>query len=216
MPRVRGQRVLELGCGTAIPTLLLLDRLFSELASTEIHLQDYNRAVLELVTLPNVLLAWYTSPLAAAYRASAPDDDNDDDAAEGRARPAHGRGPGALSVGPALADAFAASLAAHRVRVRFFAGGWGSLPPLLRAERGYDVVLASETIYRTGALGAFLGVLRAAAPGVCLVAAKVLYFGVGGGVQAFERAVREDGGRVAGVWEHREGVGRRIMRVEWA
>lgn len=27
---------------------------------TEIHLQDYNRAVLELVTFPNVLLAWCT------------------------------------------------------------------------------------------------------------------------------------------------------------
>ena len=57
-----------------MPTLLLLDRLFASLASesgensddtpeTEIHLQDYNRAVLELVTFPNVILAWCTSPL---------------------------------------------------------------------------------------------------------------------------------------------------------
>ena len=56
-----------------MPTLLLLDRLFASLASesgesnddtpeTEIHLQDYNRAVLELVTFPNVILAWCTSP----------------------------------------------------------------------------------------------------------------------------------------------------------
>jgi hypothetical protein len=68
-----------------MPTLLLLDRLFAYLASepgtsdgdndagsksdssvppsasvreTHIHLQDYNRSVLELVTFPNVLLAW--------------------------------------------------------------------------------------------------------------------------------------------------------------
>ncbi len=52
--------------------LLLLDRLFTFLASepghgeppivpeTVIHMQDYNRAVLELVTFPNVLLAWCT------------------------------------------------------------------------------------------------------------------------------------------------------------
>jgi hypothetical protein len=28
---------------------------------TDIHLQDYNRSVLELVTFPNVLLAWCSS-----------------------------------------------------------------------------------------------------------------------------------------------------------
>jgi hypothetical protein len=82
-----------------VPTLVLLDRLFTSLASepvghpattttttelppggdgggdcddvdvpllgpaqeTEIHLQDYNRSVLELVTFPNVLLAWCPS-----------------------------------------------------------------------------------------------------------------------------------------------------------
>jgi hypothetical protein len=72
-----------------VPTLLLLDRLFTHLASeasgatespcnsdasagstltpmplvqeTDIHLQDYNRSVLELVTFPNVLLAWCSS-----------------------------------------------------------------------------------------------------------------------------------------------------------
>ena len=56
-----------------MPTLLLLNRLFACLADndgigdevpaeTVFHLQDYNRAVLELVTFPNVLLAWCTFP----------------------------------------------------------------------------------------------------------------------------------------------------------
>jgi protein-histidine N-methyltransferase len=67
----------------------------------------------------------------------------------------------------ALLNAFTASLDAHKVRLRFFAGGWASLRELLaRPERPppppYDIVLASETIYRTESLGAFLGVLRAA------------------------------------------------------
>jgi protein-histidine N-methyltransferase len=77
----------QLGCGTAVPTLLLLDHLFSFLASdtlpsdggngegndvplplqTEIHLQDYNRSVLELVTFPNILLAWCSYRSSAAY-----------------------------------------------------------------------------------------------------------------------------------------------------
>ncbi|KAI0253384.1 hypothetical protein BJV78DRAFT_1302094 [Lactifluus subvellereus] len=289
---VRGLRVLEagliLGCGTAVPTLLLLDRLFAFLASkqptsepatelpsggandvpppeTQIHLQDYNRSVLELVTLPNVLIAWYLSPLSAEYRSSAaPDSGSDDDGDKGTAA-APGRGPGALTVTQALLAAFTASLDAHNVHLRFFAGGWASLrerlldasarpqpgpPPESESESEsrppYDIVLASETIYRAEALDAFLGVLRAATtpapapasasetrdggdaapaarrevgearqPPLCLVAAKVLYFGVGGGVEGFVRAVEAEGGAVRTVWERREGVGRRIMRVEW-
>jgi protein-histidine N-methyltransferase len=242
-----------LGCGTAVPTLLLLDRLFASLASesgtgsagvsetleTEIHLQDYNRAVLELVTFPNVLLAWCTfpsllfnfhaqlfttdkSPLSAPYRASAPDADSDSDSDDNAAPTSgeHERRPGALTVTPELLTAFTASLDAHRVRLRFFSGGWTSLRVLLTQSPSYDIVLASETIYRTDALSPFLRVLHAVmreAPHrtLCLVAAKVLYFGVGGGVQEFVRAVEDEGGTVHVVWEHREGVGRRIMRVEW-
>ncbi|KAH9005628.1 hypothetical protein EDB86DRAFT_3177905 [Lactarius hatsudake] len=232
-----GLRVLELGCGTAAPTLLLLDRLFAFLASsetaasdgerpvvpeTEIHLQDYNRAVLELVTFPNVLLAWYVSPLSAQYRASAPDADSDsDDGAVGTR--GHERRQGGLTVTPALLAAFTTSLDVHGVCLRFFSGGWTSLRAHWAARSGspppYDIVLASETIYRTEALRPFLGVLRAAIAGggvtLCLVAAKVLYFGVGGGVREFVRVVEDEGGTVHTVWEHREGVGRRIMRVGW-
>jgi protein-histidine N-methyltransferase len=140
---------------------------------------------------------------------------------------------------PALLDAFTASLDTHKVRLRFFAGGWSTLRECLvhqgshQPPSPYDIVLASETIYRTEPLRAFLGVLRtatAAAPTaeaapvcdqeaisspLCLVAAKVLYFGVGGGVQAFVSAVEGEHGTVRTVWEHREGVGRVIMRIEW-
>ncbi|KAH9974643.1 hypothetical protein BGW80DRAFT_1170132, partial [Lactifluus volemus] len=265
----RGGRVLRfLGCGTAVPTLLFLDHLFAFLASdsllpsgggngeddddvpllhTEIHLQDYNRSVLELVTFPNILLAWYMSPLSAEYRSSTtidldldldPDSSNSDpDSAvdDGRRR----RGPGAITVSEALLSAFTASLEAYRVHLRFFAGSWSTSlhqllflpppPPLAESfesstPRPYDIVLASETIYRSETLDAFIGLLRAATtmtrnvpgpPSLCLVAAKVLYFGVGGGVEGFVRAVEAEGGVVRTVWEHREGVGRRIMRIEW-
>lgn len=189
-----------------------------------------------------------TSPLSAEYRASAAADSDDDEDGEettqgntAQAAHAYRRGPGGLTVTPALLDAFKASLDAHKVRLRFFAGGWSTLRECLVHQGGhhqppppYDIVLASETIYRTEALGAFLGVLRtttaaetpaaAAAlpcigevvrPPLCLVAAKVLYFGVGGGVEAFVGAVEREHGVARIVWEHREGVGRVIMRIEW-
>jgi protein-histidine N-methyltransferase len=161
-----------------VPTLLLLDQLSAYLASepgtstgppssgdvgsrpngsvpsasvreTHIHLQDYNRSVLELVTFLNVLLAWcllshyitsrYScslknlptdmSPLSATDSDS-DSDGNEDEIEEGKKatrRAAHGRKPGGLMVTRGLLDAFTASLDAHKVRLCFFARSWASL-----------------------------------------------------------------------------------------
>ena len=120
-----------------------------------------------------------------------------------------------------------------------------------RPQSAYDLVLTSETIYRTESLDALVGIMRKAclasaqavsatgagssstdpsassssAPArdislggkpLCLVAAKVLYFGVGGGVPDFVRAVEDGGlGHVETVLERTKGVGRKILRVEW-
>ena len=46
-----------------------------------------------------------------------------------------------------------------------------------------------------------------------LVAAKTMYFGVGGGVHQFEGSVRAAGLAVAAVAGVEEGVGRQILRV---
>ena len=52
-------------------------------------------------------------------------------------------------------------------------------------------------------------------PRPCLVAAKVVYFGVGGGIDEFERAVKAAGGQSETVLERHVGVGRRILRIHW-
>ena len=55
---------IQVGCGTAVPSIYLLSQLFSsseEGQNFEIHLQDYNDLVLRLVTLPNVILTWCPS-----------------------------------------------------------------------------------------------------------------------------------------------------------
>jgi len=59
--------LVKLGCGTAVPSLYVLGRVLSESPSsqeTHIHLQDYNASVLELVTFPNVILAWCMLPMS--------------------------------------------------------------------------------------------------------------------------------------------------------
>ena len=55
----------------------------------------------------------------------------------------------------------------------------------------------------------------ASCPYQCLVAAKVLYFGVGGGVLEFLKRIERRKGRAITVQERKVGVGRKVIRVEW-
>lgn len=220
------------------------------------------------------------SPLSASYRSTLPpptqtSEEDSEEPQIDHPNPSVST-PGELTFTPSLLTAFASSLSQHNIHIRFFIGSWDGFDvssvwrstPLKSggAAKGpyYDVVLTSETIYRSESLQALLRVLRSAssdltektleertaqlspdastggagskggdvkgedeaAQGLCLVAAKVLYFGVGGGVQDFVRAV-EDGqgvqderegrgkGSVETVWERKEGVGRKIMRARW-
>ena len=50
---------------------------------------------------------------------------------------------------------------------------------------------------------------------LCLVAAKVLYFGVGGGLSDFVEAIQKVGGTPEIVLERRVGVGRKVIRIHW-
>ncbi len=52
IPSMNGKHLLELGCGHALPLISIL------LSShpTSLHFQDYNREVIDYVTIPNVLL----------------------------------------------------------------------------------------------------------------------------------------------------------------
>ncbi|KAG2367185.1 hypothetical protein BDR07DRAFT_1373011 [Suillus spraguei] len=203
---VSGKRVLEIGCGTSIPSLYILHRIFSSPPSqnqTHIHLQDYNASVLELVTIPNIILTWYLSEAAATYRKSEEQADS----------------PLELSISESLRDAFHESLMTYGVHLRFFSGSWDTFD-LQTSGGSYNLVLTSETIYRTESLPSLAAIMRGAgnAEGskdvddyLCLVAAKVLYFGVGGGVAEFLRCVRnlDIGGTIETVWEKTQGVERR-------
>ncbi|KAG0344788.1 Histidine protein methyltransferase 1 [Podila humilis] len=53
-----GKKVLELGCGSALPGIYVL----TQSSSVKVDLQDYNDQVLKLVTLPNVLLNTHLRP----------------------------------------------------------------------------------------------------------------------------------------------------------
>ncbi|KAI5827305.1 hypothetical protein K523DRAFT_247133 [Schizophyllum commune Tattone D] len=256
-----GKRVLEIGCGTAIPSLYLFHEILqderkpSEVPHTKITLQDYNASVLELITLPNLLIAWCKPVISLAVLIELPVSPPPAD--ESTATKPVPTIPGDIHITPTLKAAFLSALAERNIEIELVSGSWENI---LRerfqdasewlqdssADSTYDLVLTSETIYRTESLDALVGIMRAACLAgaqvasagsrstgagsssvpardislsgkpLCLVAAKVLYFGVGGGVPDFVRAVEDGGlGHVETVLERTKGVGRQVLRVEW-
>ena len=113
----------------------------------------------------------------------------------------------------------AAPPGAARPRLRFFAGDWGALPPLLPAA-SYDVVLSADTIYSVDSQPRLLAAIAAALrpSGCALVAAKSYYFGVGGGAAQFAAAAERHSLSVRVVARFSDGASnvREIMRLEHA
>jgi len=83
-----------------------------------------------------------------------------------------------------------------RPTAKFFSGDWAKLKTLLPA-KSFDLILTSETIYdlhsQESLLDLFDWCLTEGQRGRVLVAAKVHYFGVGGGVRQFADAVGQRG-----------------------
>ena len=78
-----------------------------------------------------------------------------------------------------------------------------------------DLILASETIYNEASLSPFCYMLEEclAPQGQALVAAKKMYFGVGGGIQSFKAALANHPLDWQLVQEANEGVRRAILKV---
>ncbi|EDR09503.1 uncharacterized protein LACBIDRAFT_189982 [Laccaria bicolor S238N-H82] len=241
----RGRRILELGCGTAVPSLYILRELFSSTPTApqkgaHVHFQDFNLSVLELVTLPNILSTWYASPASLTFRCEQGSDDD-------LPTPIDPSTPSELSITPELKSAFLTSLLDHNLSIRFFSGSWSDFDHHGIGGK-YDIILTSETIYSTSSLPSLVDTMQSAsatggdkplnahtspqltmsqsivpAKYLCLVAAKVLYFGVGGGASEFTKLIETPAnttgrsrGKVETVLERKVGVGRKVMSVQWA
>ncbi|OTB07610.1 hypothetical protein M426DRAFT_317914 [Hypoxylon sp. CI-4A] len=211
-------RLIELGCGTALPSLALFSwslnlRPTDNKSVLSMVLADYNPSVLQLVTLPNFILCW-----ALRQRAELP---LLEDALSTE---------GELELTPEVLQAFVAFLSARKISLSFFSGAWSaefidllSSDKASRIEFGSRVrtlILGAETIYSPFALGAFTQTIfslmeQEKAQGNiagALVGAKKLYFGVGGSLDDFVAKARELGALVEEVREEAEGVRRGVVR----
>ncbi|KAL3475347.1 hypothetical protein BJX99DRAFT_159529 [Aspergillus californicus] len=239
-----GRHVVELGAGTAVPSLALFAQLLSRTekgvqststTATEtrrrIHFTfaDYNSAVLRLVTLPNLLLTWNH---ITTHR-----NDNHTLSSESRSQPEgkldkkekQEEQEEFLDITPELISSFQNDLLQRGITVDFISGAWSpSFVELVFTSPETTglklLVLASETIYSPGSLVAFSETLvallrRSASRGSqALLAAKKVYFGVGGGVDEFLAVLRTVSGSGDLRVEERmdvksEGVGRVILEI---
>ena len=200
-----GKRVLEIGCGAALPGLYAL-----LMGARAVDFQDYNEEVLRHVTVPNVAanmlnaMQMKQSRLSRSLRRSSRKVHQDQKVQKPQVR---------------LNDA------AKALSVGFFAGDWGKLQEMFsetvssHKSRKYDVILTSETIYREDAQTKLLELIKCclAPHGVVFLAAKCHYFGVGGSVCAFEKALRLDGCLSSEVVYKGTGQGvmREILEMKW-
>jgi protein-histidine N-methyltransferase len=209
----------QLGAGTAVPSLTLFARLLSQVEpgqsqrKTLFTFADYNSDVLRLVTLPNLLLTWHNSRSQTAVSAASAAPDQDEE----------------LDITPGLVQEFKDDLAQRGISVDFVSGAWSAEFVDLVISSGSGarktLVLASETIYSPASLVAFsetlLELLRrsntVSARSRALIAAKKVYFGVGGGVDEFLAVLRNLCANELDVQQkltvQSEGVGRVVLEV---
>lgn len=178
-------------------------------------LADYNPSVLQLVTMPNLLLAW------ALHQ-----QDHDQ-----LIQDALTSTEGELEITEQVIDSFKNFLTSSGINVSFVSGGWSpELVELIYSKSAYlssaggatqTLIMGAETIYSPFALSSFtetlLLILRrereagSACQATSIIAAKRLYFGVGGSLDDFVDKMRELGAAVSMVREETEGVRRGVV-----
>ncbi|KAK9452241.1 uncharacterized protein V1518DRAFT_410707 [Limtongia smithiae] len=222
-----GGGVLELGCGSALPSLYLFQRLLqrrhnsppcSDNANVCFILADYNYSVLRLMTAPNMLLSYYNIVHIDSAESIASTDLD-------------------LEITPELITEFLEFMRRQNIQIKLISGAWSSsgFSTLLGYDNSdsherldYSLVLASETIYSDESTNAFTPLLvdsvshwqrspDSPSPRA-LVAAKEVYFGVGGTARQFLQLVEELGAsastakRIKG---RKSGVTRVIMEIAY-
>jgi protein-histidine N-methyltransferase len=210
----------KLGCGTALPSLALFHWAIQpteeggNVAPLSLTMADYNPTVLQLVTLPNFVLTWALqnrerNPKVAAALAN----------------------EGELEINMHVMEGFNSVLVDKHIKLSFVSGGWSrDLVWLLYQKKvtgiktgPYDtLVLGAETIYSPFALDAFNETLfsilsrekkeRGECVSEALVAAKRMYFGVGGSLDDFIDKAKANGATVETVREETEGVRRGVVK----
>ncbi|XP_067890376.1 histidine protein methyltransferase 1 homolog [Heterodontus francisci] len=169
-----GRRVLDLGCGAGLLGIIALRK-----QAGEVHFQDYNGAVIEGVTIPNVALNEDGEGELPLDGEKHPDGEHGCDEPPGKRRKAQ--------VSPLPSEPRLLS------RCRFFSGDWSQFGKVNGGSFKYDVILTSETLYNPDCYGDLHDALSSllSQDGTVYLASKTHYFGVGGGIHLYESYVKQ-------------------------
>jgi protein-histidine N-methyltransferase len=199
-------RVLELGCGTALPSLAIWQWLLEKREKVEgglnLGLADYNPSVLQLVTLPNLLLSWGQYAMKGEWEEE-----------------------GEMDIDERIMHSFLKDMGGRDITLSFFSGAWSPdfvkvVGENMRSGSGPVTIIGAETIYSPFALKSFAETLMDLLKSMdgkektALVAAKRVYFGVGGSMEDFCEMVRAKGAKVEQIREESDGVRRAVVEVK--
>lgn len=218
-PSSKALRIMELGCGTAVPTLALFSRvcLFlqnlnherrqtkfnnpTESAPLEFFLQDFNLDVLKLLTFPNLLLAYIR---ASSLNTILSKHSNNPVFLEPLAETAD------VEITQELKAEFSLFLEQHDINFHFIYGPWANF-----TIKNCDFIYSSEALYNPNSIPDFVQVLCRSPEAEIIVASKKLYFGLGGGSTAFIKEVEKRNGTIEFINSalEVEGVGTDMMQV---
>ena len=165
--KIDGLRVLELGCGSALPGIYAMQQ--SSVKSVDFR--DFNREVLQYVTVPNILLnaEAETDLQHGGYV----------DATIDYTKLSQMSKVGQLWVGDW--ETLPLAMVEHK-------------------SEKFDLMLASEVLYFPSSYHKLISLLKhcLAVDGSVLVASKSYYFGCGGGIKSFLSSLEADEGSLCG------------------
>lgn len=187
-------KIVEIGCGTALPSCYLLKKIVENNTPTKgklnlklnLILTDYNYSVLRLVTVPNLILSW-ASTLSSDIVKSLQENK------EGREFQAN-----ELLLTQNLLDKFYEDLKDNGITLYLISGSWckqyvNMINKISNDTQGNgikELFVSSETIYSPSMLPVISEVIiglqnNGNKDNLAIVAAKDIYFGVGGSIVDF-------------------------------
>ncbi|SCV05426.1 LANO_0H07228g1_1 [Lachancea nothofagi CBS 11611] len=222
---IRSGTILELGCGTSLPSEFLFSQLLKgehQTCSANIILTDYNESVLRLVSLPNLVITWALETLKTQELIdiqqcgdkTVPVEENE------------------LLLTSSLLEKFQDDTSKRGINLKLLSGTWGrQFYDIVSSELQQSaelLILSSETIYQPETLPVIseliLELLRPSCQSQsytakALVAAKDIYFGVGGSVIEFQnyienRIAKDSLNLVHQTFKVQAGLKRSIVSIE--
>lgn len=184
----KANQVIDMGCGTALPSSYIFGK-YLESGSTEglkLILSDYNCSVLQLVSSPNLIITWAKKALSESEWVQL------QRTADANIQVLNDE----LQLSADLLEAFLNDLSRRNIEIHLISGSWGrkfsNLVNTLIHPGLPLLALSSETIYQPENLPVVAETILTlydsanAKHTKVLVAAKDIYFGVGGNIIEFE------------------------------